>query len=435
MKNKFNYGLIGKKLTHSFSPFIHNEFFKAQGIAGEYKLYEFDRDDIENKLQYFDDIGVIGINVTIPYKQDVMKFIDEISEEVKSIGAVNTIKFKDGKSTGYNTDYLGIKETFIINNVTVKEKKVIILGTGGASKAVIACLEDMGVRDIVLISRNPDSVISTYKVDSYENLHRYNSYEILINTTPVGMFPIIDVSPIEEKYIKGREFIFDLIYNPSRTRFLQYAMKNGVKCSNGLYMLVIQGLKSEEIWNEIIIPPDAVKEIFDICLKEKNSEKNIVLIGMPGSGKSTIGRIMSGKLGLKLIDCDEMIEKKAGKSISEIFKDGEDYFRNIEEEVLKEISMEKRCIISTGGGAIKREENIFSMKYNGTIYFIDRDVDKIYNDIQGNNHRPLVEKKEQLVKLYNERKDIYEEVCDFLIDNNGNIDDTINSIMREEGKV
>ncbi len=435
MKNKFNYGLIGKKLTHSFSPFIHNEFFKAQKMVGEYKLYEFEKNELQNKLQYLENIGVKGINVTIPFKEDVMKFIDEISEEVKSIGAVNTIKFKEGKRIGYNTDYLGIKDTFIINNVTVKEKKAIILGCGGASKAVTACLKDMGVKGITLISRNPDNVISDYKVDSYENLHKYKEYEILINTTPVGMYPRIDVSPIEEKDIIGREFVFDLIYNPYRTRLLQYARKNGVKCSNGLYMLVVQGLKSEEIWNNIMIPHDAVDEIFKICLNKKNSEKNIVLIGMPGSGKSTIGKMLSKKLGLRLIDCDEIIEKKSGKSIPKIFKDGEEAFRNIEEEVLKDTIMEKRCIISTGGGAIKREENIFSMKYNGTIYFIDRDIDKIYNDIRGNTQRPLVEKKDQLIKLYNDRKDIYREVCDYLIDNNGNIEDAINRIMREEGTV
>ncbi|WBW99353.1 shikimate dehydrogenase [Oceanirhabdus sp. W0125-5] len=433
MKNKFNYGLIGKKLSHSFSPFIHEEFFKAQGIDGEYELYEFEPNELKNKLENIKNIGVKGINVTIPYKEDVINYIDEISAEVKSIGAVNTIKFEDGKAIGYNTDYFGIKETFTINNVKIKGKKAIVLGTGGASKAVITCLKDMGIENIVLISRNPEKVISNYKVDNYENLHRYKSYELLINTTPVGMFPLIDESPIEEKHIKEREFVFDLIYNPSKTRILQYAMKNGVKCSNGLYMLVLQALKSEEIWNDIMIPEGVVKQIFNTCLKKKNREKNLVLIGMPGSGKSTIGGILSKRLGLKLIDSDEMIEKKVGKSITEIFKDGEEIFRNIEEDVLKDISMEKRCVISTGGGAIKREENIFSMKYNGIVCFIDRDIEKIFYDMQGNNQRPLVKTKEHLLKLYNERIGIYREVCDITIDNNGDIEDTINSIMKVEG--
>mgnify|MGYP001328400977 CR=1 FL=1 len=258
-------GLIGEKLGHSYSPLIHGVIFELLGIKGEYKLIELKRDELGNFVKYAANQGYAGLNVTIPYKTDVIPFMQELSGEAKKIGAVNTISLKNGLK-GFNTDYFGIKYTFIKSGVNVNGKKILITGSGGASKSVIAYLLDENAGKIFIASRNPGKITAeneTVIPVGYDNIMRYTPFDIIINTTPVGMFPNAGVSPLESGHIKGAEFLFDLIYNPARTELMRLSDELGIKNVNGLYMLVAQAVKAHEIWNEKTHAPYFTDSVYD----------------------------------------------------------------------------------------------------------------------------------------------------------------------------
>lgn len=265
MKN-VRFGLLGEKLGHSISPAIHKLIFEELGLDEKYKLFEVKNTDLNEAILGFKESGIKGINVTIPYKIEAMKYLDEISTEAAKISAVNTIFFEDGKLKGYNTDYYGFGMLLEKNKIEIEGKIAVVLGSGGASKAVIQYLMDHGAKEIIVVSRDVSNMKNVFigcKTISYAELKKFKSGDIIINCTPVGMYPNIDESPVEIDLINIFSSAVELIYNPKETMFLKYASKIGIKTVNGLYMLVGQAVKSQEIWNDIEINNDMIDKIFN----------------------------------------------------------------------------------------------------------------------------------------------------------------------------
>lgn len=259
------YGLLGETLSYSISDSIHEIIMKENNISGVYNMFEVKKQDLEKGLEGFKAIGVRGVNVTIPYKQEVMKYLDDISQEAKEIGAVNTIVFDEGKLYGHNTDYFGFKMNLQKANIEIRDKSFVILGSGGAAKAVIKCLKDFNARDIVITARNKEKAQDFFKdleVIAYENLKDIKSNYCIINTTPCGTYPDVESSVVGEDVVSMFENAVDLIYNPKETKFLSYGKKHEINHINGLYMLVGQAIKAQEIWNNIKIDESSAERIY-----------------------------------------------------------------------------------------------------------------------------------------------------------------------------
>lgn len=407
MKNK-KFGLIGEKLGHSFSPQIHS-------LLGdyEYKLYELERDKISD---FFKNSGLDGFNVTIPYKQDVMEFCDEISDRAMRIGSVNTVvRRSDGSFFGDNTDYFGFS-ALIGDNVTLG--KALVLGNGGSSKTVRAVLEDRGFSPVVVVSRSGE--------DNYENLDRHYDAKLIVNTTPVGMYPNNGKAAITLKCFKECKLVLDLIYNPSKTALVLEAEKLGIESRGGLLMLAAQGKMASEIFFGTKIDDSRSYKIRDAL---ERSMKNIVLIGMPGSGKSTIGRELARLDGREFADTDELFSEKHGISAAQMIEEkGVCEFRRAETEILAEVCKKSGLVIATGGGVVTIDENYDLMRQNGTIVFIDRDINELTS-----NGRPLTA-KHGVEKLYNERIDRYNSWSDMKFKVHG-VTETAEDIVKKLGKM
>lgn len=389
------YGLIGARLSYSYSPLIHRELGDY-----EYDLCETKADDLGRLLLSPD---YDGFNVTIPYKKTVMKLCDVVSDEARKIGAVNAVvRTEDGKLAGYNTDYFGVKYQLEHNDIDVEDMKCVVLGDGGVSVTIQELLKDLHAKEVVVISRKGE--------DNYNNLYRHYDAEILVNATPVGMYPdngscLVDITKFRN--IKG---VIDVVYNPYRTKLILDCMENGIPCAGGLEMLVAQAKQSSEIFTGNQIDDDEIETILD---ELKRKVLNNVLIGMPGAGKTFLGRKMAEKQGKRFIDIDDMIIQHEGASIEEIFQQkGEAYFRKVETEMLKLACKEAGCVIATGGGVIKTKENYNIVKQNGVVIWIKRDLDKLETD-----GRPL-STSTGVEQLYQERKDEYKRWSDYYIDNN-----------------
>ena len=390
------YGCIGKKLTHSFSKEIHSKLADY-----EYELIELNEDELE---AFFDKKDFNAINVTIPYKQTVIPYLDSMSDVAKRIGAVNTIVNKDGKLYGYNTDYYGMKALTEKIGIDLKNKKVIILGTGGTSKTARVLTEDMGASEVITVSRSKMENYITYE----EAVTVHNDVQVIINTTPSGMYPDCDSQPIDISAFKNLEGVVDAIYNPLRTNLFLNAQKKGIKAGCGLYMLVMQAAYAVEKFLDTKIPKIVADNVFASVFASK---ENIVLTGMPGSGKSTVGKLLNID-GFTFVDTDEEIEKRCSCSIKELISSkGEKYFRDKETEVIKDVSSKGCQIISVGGGAVLREENVHALKRNGNIFFINAELDRLC-PTEG---RPLSDTAEKLRKLYDERIDIYKCTADVIV--------------------
>lgn len=404
MENK-KFGLIGKTLKHSYSKIIHQKLG-----CYPYELFELTSD----RLKGFVESDITGFNVTIPYKKDVMQFADEVHPFALSIGAVNTVIKRDGKVLAFNTDFNGMIYMLSRAEIVLKNKCVMILGSGGTSNTAKAVAEYLGAKKITVVSRSG-------KIN-YENCYDLVDTEIIINTTPVGMYPNVDSAPIDLGGFSNICGVVDVIYNPNLTKLLYQARKKGIKYTSGLSMLVAQAKYAKDIFFNEKTPDSVIENVLSEISKET---LNVVLIGMPGSGKSTVGNILSQKLNRELIDTDSEIVKREGRSIPEIFEEsGEEYFRQVESEVLREVGKLSGKIIATGGGVVKNSDNYFPLKCNGKIFHINRSIEKLETD-----GRPLSKDLNALKKLYNERKDLYKQFADFTVENNNIIDDAVKGVL------
>ncbi len=405
------YGLIGEHLGHSFSKEIHNRI-------GDY-AYELKEIAPADLVSFIESRDFKGINVTIPYKQDVIPLLDHVSDAALSIGAVNTIVNRDGVLTGYNTDYLGMKAMIEYNHIDFAGKKVLILGTGGTSKTAKAVAEHLGASEVIKVSRSGKGDAITYD-EAYE-LH--GDAGCIINTTPAGMYPNIDNVPIDLNRFDNLTGLVDAIYNPLNTKLVRDALAKGIKATGGLFMLVAQAVKAAELFFDTTYPDGLMESIFKTMESKKG---NIVLVGMPGSGKSSVGHIIADKLDIPFIDTDALIVKKAGMEITEIFaRFGEQYFRDLESEVIKGLTADTGVIISTGGGAVLRDKNVYELKANGRLFLLDRPI----GNIKPTDDRPLADNEEKLARLYTERKPIYEACCDEIIDASVDLKDVAEEIL------
>lgn len=384
-------GLLGEKLGHSYSPFIHN-------MLGDYSYEIFERspDTVEDFIKSGD---WNGLNVTIPYKKTVFPFMDTVGEYAKKTGSINVIVRKDdGTFYGDNTDVYGFIKLVEFSKIDVAGKKTLVLGNGGAATAIVAGLKELGALPVI-ISRSGEF--------NYNNLELNYDAEVIVNTTPVGMYPKTGVSPLDLTPFKNLKGVIDIIYNPARPELLLQAEKLGIPAVSGLYMLVAQAKRAAEIFTGSSIPDSKTDEIFNAMLRKL---QNIVLIGMPGCGKSTIAREIFECTDRVLFDADDEIEKKAGKSPAEIIKnEGESAFRDIESEVLSDLGKKSGAVIATGGGAVVREANYDYLHQNGIIVWLRRDLALLPSD-----NRPLSQQK-GLEKLFDERKPLYEKFADITI--------------------
>lgn len=399
-------GLLGRKLGHSYSPQIHAELGSYP-----YKLYEKELEDLK---EFLEGSQLTGLNVTIPYKKDVIPYCSELSDAAMRMGAVNTIiRTQDGRLIGHNTDYFGFLSMLQRTGLQVKGKKALVLGSGGASNTAVAVLRELGAV-VVVISRSGK--------DHYGNLGQHRDAALIVNATPVGMYPNVDAAPLSLSQFPALEGVLDMIYNPARTMLLMEAEERGLVAENGLWMLVAQAKESAEWFTGHGIADSEIARIHALLQKQM---ENIVLIGMPGCGKSTVGKLLAAELGKAFVDADAQIEKAAGCSIPEIFeKGGEPLFRTIEQQVLGQLGKQSATVIATGGGCVTVEKNYANLHRNGRIIWLQRELQAL--DRSG---RPLSQKN-SMEELYRVRQPLYARFADLTADNNGNVSDTIQAIRR-----
>lgn len=412
------YGLIGEHLGHSFSKQIQTRIAEIENVKDyDYQLVELDKEEFKEFMEKKD---FKGINVTIPYKKDVIPYLDEMDESAKAIGAVNTIINVDGKLKGYNTDFGGFLYMVKAHNVHMEGKKVLIIGNGGACAAVKAVCKHENAKDIVIVSRSANRGAIGYD----EMYTSHLDADIVVNTSPVGMFPNIANAPIDVSWFHKLECVLDVVYNPILTRLCFEAQEADIKRVIGLEMLIAQAKYTFEVFENMSFDDSIIDEIKKEMLKDRC---NIVLIGMPSAGKTTIGKMLEEKLGKEFFDLDDMIIAKAGKSIPEIFQEsGEAGFRAIETEVAIEASKMNNKIIATGGGVVKHKVNMDFLRLNGITIFIDRDIDKL---ISSDPNRPLSSSKQALQQMYKERYPLYQKYAAYIAVNNANIEETVDDIV------
>lgn len=407
------YGLLGEKLGHSFSKEIHEALSNMT-----YEMIEKAPEEME---EFMKEKNFSAINVTIPYKEKVIPYLDSIDERAKRIHAVNTIVNKNGKLYGYNTDYDGIVYLLHTYDICVTNKTVAILGSGGTSKTATAVMEDTHAKRILHVSRSAKDGFITY-----DELYQIaDTIDIIINTTPLGMYPHNEAVPIDISRFTNCSSVIDVIFNPLHTTLMQQAEAHGKKAAGGLGMLIAQGIKAHELFIDTKYDISVYDQLFQ---KIQTNKQNIVLIGMPTCGKSTIAKLLSDDLHIPYVDIDEQIIKQEGKPISELFSEyGEDYFRNIEYQITKDIAKGNHQIIATGGGIIKDRRNIDHLKQNGIIFFIDRSLEKLQND----DTRPLANTSDKVRILYQERYPLYSKYADYIIPNNDDIQTTMKMIKEK----
>lgn len=393
------YGLIGEKLGHSFSKIIHEKLADYT-----YELCPLAKDELD---AFMTAKQFKAINVTIPYKQDVIPYCDVLDDSAKRIGVVNTIVNRDGKLFGYNTDFAGFLYNLNAHGITLKDKKVMICGSGGTCKTVTAVAEYMGAKEILVVSRSKKENAVTY-----EECIRHKDVDVVVNASPKGMYPNNGESPLDLSNFPNCKAVVDVIYNPLKTRLLQQAEQLGMKAVNGLEMLVAQAKFAVEHFLSTEIENDKIDQITLELLKQLT---NIVLIGMPSSGKTLTGKALCKYIDKTVVDTDAVIVERSGMSIKEMFaRHGEAYFRQWEHDVIEEFSKQNGLIIATGGGAIKNEENIQNLKQNGIVMFIDRDLEHLLVT----DDRPLSKDANAVAKLYEERYPLYTKYGDLRVPNN-----------------
>lgn len=392
-------GLLGHHLAHSYSPQIH-------AMLGDYsyELFEREPEEIEDFLKTgcWD-----GLNVTVPYKKAVIPFLDELTPIAQRLGAVNTIIRRSGNLIGHNTDYFGFQMLMNSLSIPIGGEKALILGSGGASNTAAAVLKDAGAQ-VVVISRNGEN--------NYNNLHLHKDARLIVNTTPVGMYPNTGISPVDltnRNSFPCLQAVVDVIYNPARTKLLLDSETNEhIECANGLLMLAAQAKEAAEWFTGKKIPNEIIGQITNDL---ETNMQNIILIGMPGSGKTTIGKLLAESTGRRFVDTDTEIIKRAGKSIPDIFaQDGEEAFRDLETEIIETFGKESGLIIATGGGCVTKARNYNLLHQNGTIFWIQRKTSAL--PVLG---RPLSQATD-LEEMFRIRRPLYEHFSDWIVENTAN---------------
>lgn len=412
---KMQYGLIGEHLGHSYSPEIH-----AQIADYEYELKEIPREDLDAFMKAKD---FRAINVTIPYKQDVIPYLDEISEQAAAIGAVNTIVNRDGRLWGGNTDFAGMSALIRKLGLNLAGSKVLILGTGGTSRTAAAVAKSLDAGEILRVSRRGNDGAITYE-QAYEE---HADAQIIINTTPAGMYPkaegrAIDISRFPE--LKG---VVDAVYNPIRTNLVLDAQERGIPAEGGLYMLSAQAVYACGAFLSREMDDAVIDRAYRNVL---NAKRNIILTGMPSCGKTTIGKKLAKRLGRELIDTDQMVIQKIKMPIADYFAaEGEKAFRDRESEAINSLALRDGMLVATGGGAVLRKENVRDLKRNGVVIFLDRPLEKLIST----DDRPLSSSREALEKRFNERYDIYRSCADIIIDASGSINQVTEKVLEALG--
>lgn len=397
-------GLLGRKLGHSYSPQIHGQL-----ASYDYSLFEKEPEELEGFLK---NGNFVGLNVTIPYKKDVIPFLDQLSPVARRLGAVNTIVRRgDGSLVGHNTDYFGFRYLVQQSGLDVRGKKVLVLGSGGASNTAVAALQELGAR-VVIISRSGEN--------NYGNLHLHANASVIVNTTPVGMYPNTGVSPIDLGCFPQLEGVLDVVYNPARTQILLDAENRGLVAMNGLWMLVAQAKESAEWFSGGTIPDSRIVQIHAALQAQM---ENIILVGMPGCGKTTIGRLLARETGKQFVDADEALEARVGRKITDIIPtDGEAAFRCLETETLAELGKQSGFVIATGGGCVTQERNYPLLHQNGTILWLTRALDKLPTE-----GRPLSQTG-KLQQMLATRQPMYRRFADAVIENDGTVEETLAQI-------
>lgn len=410
------YGLIGGSLSQSYSNRIH------AGLTHEsYDLCELAPADV---APFMHARSFKGINVTIPYKEAVIPYLDEMDPLVRRIAACNTIVNESGRLKGYNTDYLGFRSLVEESGVTITSKNCLILGTGGTAKTVRAVLEDLGAREIMNASRTSGDV-------TYDDLSSVQDADVIVNTTPVGMYPSLVASPLSLAGFTRLSAVFDVIYNPLRTSLVEDARKRGIKAFGGLPMLCAQAVASAGLFRGITYPAGSTSEL---VRKIECETENIVFIGMPGAGKSGMGRLVSRALKRPLYDTDTYVETAHHQTVKEIFNaEGEKAFRAYEHEAVQKVALEHGIVISVGGGTVVDPENVRLLRANGRIVLVNRPIEQL----KGSSRRPLSTSKAAIRALYEERKAIYESSADVRIENTNGLEGAFSSFMAlyAEGKI
>lgn len=407
------YGLIGYPLGHSYSKEIHEAFRRYT-----YELKELQADELETFLHHAD---FSGINVTIPYKQAVIPYLNEISPRAKAIGAVNTIVNRDGRLYGDNTDYDGMRLGLRRAKIVLKGKNVLILGTGGSSRTASAVAESLGATKIRKVSRTGREGALTYD-RAYAS---GRDWDVIINTTPCGMYPHSEETPVDLSAFSNLSGVYDAVYRPFRTELVQEALLRGIPADTGLYMLVAQAARAAELFTREAFPLSAVDRVYRKVFSRK---RNLVLIGMPGVGKTRVGMRLAELTHRPFFDSDKVIVERIGMPIADYFaSNGEEAFRKAETEILKELSQKDGIILSTGGGSILRKENVKALRSNGCLLFLDRPVD----ELKTSRDRPLSSDREMVRKLFEVRYPLYLEAADRHILSGKNANETAYLILKE----
>jgi len=402
------YCLIGKSLPHTMSPQIHNEF----GL--DYSVVELQDEKALRTFVLSKEYD--GFNVTIPFKQTIMKYLDEIDKTALKIGAVNTVVKSSGKYIGFNTDIGGMDFAMSLAHIKLNQKSVMILGSGGSSKTAQYLAKREGAKEIIVVSRSGEV--------NYENCYNFQDTEIIINATPVGMMPHAEEMPIDVLCFQNLEAVFDSIYNPLCTRLIFEAKERNIISSNGLNMLVEQARLAHDIFTG-----DKTNQIrtVEIANKLQKQKQNIILIGMAGAGKSVIGRQLAQNTGREFFDTDTLIEQREGVKVNQIFnKFSEKYFRDLESDVIVEVSKKQHTVIATGGGGIMKEQNRRALNANGKIVLIIRDLELLeFRD------RPLYKDFARVQQMWEERKNVYFSIADIVVENNKSLSEVVAEIMEK----